>query len=161
MEVLRPFPAFYFRVTLAGAADGADTGFAEATGLEAEREVDLVAEGGENRFAHRLPGRVRHRNVVLRRGLLPAESPLRSWCVRAIQSDLGQKFKPKQVDVELLDPEGSPVVTWSLARAWPVRMAMGAFDATTNAAAVEVLEISFANIFRRDGAAAGVSLGFG
>jgi phage tail-like protein len=161
MDVLRPFPTFYFRVTLAGAAGGPDSSFAQVNGLDAEREVETVAEGGENRFAHRLPGRVRHRPLILRRGLLPAESPLRAWCVGVIQSDFAERIEPRQLDVDLLDPEGDPLVSWSVQRAWPLRMVMAPFDAADNAPAVETLEFAFARITRSDGAASGLSLGFG
>lgn len=161
MDVLRPFPTFYFRVMLAGQGDSPDSSFAEVTGLDAKREVETVAEGGENRFAHRLPGRVRHVPLILRRGLLPAESPLRAWCVSAIQSDLATRVEPKQIDVDLLDPEGTPLVSWSVLRAWPLRMVMAPFSAAANAPSIETLELAFARISRRDGAGSGLSLGFG
>lgn len=161
MDVLRPFPSFYFRVALEGAAEGPDGGFQDASGLDAVRETEVVAEGGENRFFHRLPGRVRHRNLALKRGLLPAASPLRQWCVKAIQSDLGNKVEPRGIDVSLLDPDGNPVATWSLRRAWPMRLQIGAFDAYLNAPAIETLEFAFAGIQRRDGSSQPVTLGFG
>ncbi len=132
-------------------SDGPDSAFSEVTGLEAEREVETVAEGGENRFVHRLPGRVTHRNLVLKRGIMATTSPLRRWCIEAIESDLAQPLSPMDIDVSLLNAEGTPAAVWSVVGAWPVKMDIGAFNASDNSYATETLELAFNRVTRRIG----------
>lgn len=66
-----PPTAFYFRVEfgLDGIQDN-DSRFQESSGLSAPSEVNEIREGGENRFAYRLPKAVQYSNLVLKRGLI-------------------------------------------------------------------------------------------
>ena len=43
--------------------------FTELSGLQVETEVMEYAEGGNNDFVHRLPGRTRVGNITLKRGI--------------------------------------------------------------------------------------------
>jgi phage tail-like protein len=49
-----PLPAFYFKVSLDGIM-GNGTSFQEVRGIGSELHTEEAAEGGENRFVHRLP----------------------------------------------------------------------------------------------------------
>lgn len=70
--ILNPLMAFRFLVMMEGEAVG---GFSEVTGLKADVDVQELEEGGENAFVHKLPGRTKHGNLTLRRGLVT----LRLW----------------------------------------------------------------------------------
>ena len=61
-----PFPGFKFLLELNSIPVG---GFSECSGLDLELEVEEYAEGGENRFVHKLPGRRKQSDLVLKRGL--------------------------------------------------------------------------------------------
>ena len=70
MSALELPVAFHFTVAITGSGTSVpDAAFQEVGGLEAEIEIETVVEGGENRFAHRLPKPVRHPNLTLKRGL--------------------------------------------------------------------------------------------
>lgn len=141
-----PLPAFSFSVSLHGLPSGPDASFSEVSGLEAERTFEEVREGGENRFAHRLPGHTRSRDLVLKRGIINAASPLREWVRQTLESDLGTMIQTIDLDVSLLDAEGSPVMAWSVTRAWPLRFNIAALDAARSEVAVESLVLSYAQL---------------
>src|SRR5579863_2150822 len=59
--------------------DGESIGlFGEITGLEVTVEMVTYAEGGENGFVHKLPGRLTWPNLVLRRGITNSDA-LFAW----------------------------------------------------------------------------------
>lgn len=61
-----PAPAYLFFVELEGLMVGL---FTECSGIEAERKVEEIEEGGVNNYTHKLPGRVKYSNIILKRGL--------------------------------------------------------------------------------------------
>src|SRR4029079_8650692 len=56
--------------------------FTEVSGLQIETEVQEYAEGGNNGFVHRLPGRTRVGNITLKRGITGSEQLLK--CAHAV-----------------------------------------------------------------------------
>lgn len=148
MSMYYPPVSFHFEVKIAGATDANDSSFAEASGLDAERGVVEVVEGGENRFTHRLPDRGRYTNLVLKRGMMVASSTVFDWCRESLESDLGKALKPRDIDVSLLDQEGSPLITWNFKRAWPVKWNVAALNAKENEVAIETLEFSYTYMTR-------------
>lgn len=140
-----PYPpvSFYFEVRIVGIATANDSSFLEVDGLSAERGVDTLKEGGENRFEHRLPGRTKYNNLVLKRGLLVVNSALAAWCSQVLESDLGVAITTKDIDVSLLDTGGSPLMTWNVKDAWPVKWNIDGFKAMDNKIALESLEFAY------------------
>lgn len=141
-----PPVGFHFRVefNLDGLKDG-DVRFQEVSGLSAELGVEEVTEGGENRFAHRLPARAKYSNLTLKRGLL-TESRLIDWCKNAIENF---DFEPTTVNVTLLNENHEPLAdTLSFIRAWPVKWTVSDFKAQDNGLVVETLELTY-NYFSR------------
>ena len=61
-----PAPAYLFTIELGGILAGL---FTECSGLEVERDIEKYEEGGVNNYVHKLPGRVKFDNIVLKRGL--------------------------------------------------------------------------------------------
>ena len=149
MALYYPPVSFHFEVKVAGAMDANDASFTEASGLDAERGIVEVVEGGENRFVHRLPDRGRCANLVLKRGVMVASSTLFDWCSESLESDLGKALKPRDIDVSLLDPEGSPLITWNFNKAWPVKWSIGTLNAKENEVAIETLEFSYSHMTRK------------
>lgn len=150
----RPPPAFSFTVMVAGVGTPlqlsslADTSFQEASGLEAKIETQALAEGGENRYVHQLPGATRSPNLVLRRGYVTRPSFLSEWAAQTIGSTLSQRILTQTLVVMLLGPQRLPQVAWRLDRAWPVRWVTGAFDANKNEVLTEVLEFAYGAVTR-------------
>ncbi|WP_322044106.1 phage tail protein [Paraburkholderia sp. J67] len=144
-----PPTGFYFKVQIAGASSEDDAAFTEVSGLDMEIEVEEIKEGGENGFTHRLPGRVKYSNLVLKRGILVKGSQFAQWCQSTLRTGPGGRLTCKDLDVFLLDENGNPLLTWSCSRAWPVKWSVGAFDSTRNEVAVETLEFAYRQLKRR------------
>ena len=140
MGDFRPPVGFHFRVTfsLPGQTDN-DTRFTEVSGLNAEVATEELAEGGENRFTHRLPGRTKYGNLVLKRGFLKG-SGLVSWIRDAVEN---LDIEPVAVLVELLNPAHQALAAWNLVGAYPVKWSVSDFKATESGFVTETLELAF------------------
>jgi phage tail-like protein len=142
-----PPPAFYFAVVVHEAdtapAPAIDGSFQEVSGLTSELTVEEVAEGGENRYVHRLPKRNKYSNLVLKRGLVTQGSVLLDWFKATLEGGLAEPVTLKSIDVQLLDARGAPVSVWSVFHAYPVKWAMDSFKATENKVSVETMELAF------------------
>ncbi len=137
-----PAPAFHFRVEFAH-TPGLDAAFQEVSGIGPEMETEDVAEGGENRFVHRLPKTVKHPRLVLKRGIGAVASPLVKWCKTVLENDFATPVKPTSVLVTLLDENGLPLRVWSFLNAFPVKWEVDAFNSTKNEVAIESIELSY------------------
>ena len=142
-----PLTSFYFSVNITG-MDREDSAFLEASGFGTDREVQEIVEGGENRYVHRLPTRVKHGNLVLKRGFVSRSTALFSWCKTTMESDLQMAIRPRDIKVSLLDLSDSPLVSWDFIRAWPVKIDVSNFNAKESEIAVETLEFSYAYLKR-------------
>lgn len=136
-----PPVGFHFRVEFGMLPpESNDARFQEVSGLSAELGVEELIEGGENRFSHRLPGRAKYSNLILKRGLL-TDSELISWCKDAIENFT---FSPTTVNVTLLNEKHKPVAdTFSFVNSWPVKWSISDFKATDNSIVVETMEIAY------------------
>jgi len=145
IESLYPPVSFHFRVdVLQLGSGGVDARFQEVTGLTHEVQIEELAEGGENRFVHRLPGRARYGNLVLKRGFAMG-SKLHDWCERAIGA---LDIDPKTVTVSLLNEAHAPLATWRFEGAYPVKYAVSDFKAQENAMSIETLELAYRRFTR-------------
>ena len=114
--------------------------FSECTGLSGEVAVEEYAEGGENGFIHKFPGRGSYPNLVLKRG---SDVTLELWKWFEEWPRSGN-VAPRDGQVLLLstvDGVLSPVRGWSFARAWPVKVIGPDLNATSPAVAVESIEL--------------------
>ena len=118
--------------------------FTEVSGLAVSIEVEELAEGGQNQFTHKLLGRMTWPNLVLKRGITDSDA-LFSWltsCSGEGFTGSGNKIKPRDGEVRLLDPSGEPARTWQFTGARPVRWAGPTFAASATDLAVEELELA-------------------
>lgn len=145
-----PPPGFRFRVTVLGAgalaaeASGVDASFSEVSGIEARWETEEVAEGGENRFVHRLPRPARYSDLVLKRGVVSRASFFAEWVGQTIGSRLTLPIVTQNLLVTLLDEDAVPLVAWVFVNAWPLRWEVTGLESMRNDVAVESLEFSYA-----------------
>lgn len=162
-EQYYPPGAFYFSVKLIGLGAAAsvltdiDASFQEVSGIQSAFEVEEVAEGGENRFAHRLPGRTKYSNLVLKRGIVTADSFLSEWAGMTVGSSLALPVVTQNLLVTLLNADGWPSVAWGFFNAYPVRWEVGALDSLENRILTETLELSY-NYFERVVLGSGLSV---
>ena len=146
-ETWYPPAAFYFGVVVGGSSPPSgsespalDASFQEVSGLRAEVDVDEVPEGGENRYVHRLPGRVRYPNLVLKRGLVLRDSFLAAWAAETMGLNYVRPVETRTLMVRLFGKDNQPLVNWQFERAYPVRWELGSLDSTVSTFAVETLE---------------------
>jgi phage tail-like protein len=149
-----PPPGFHFRVTVLGVGalmaelTGVDASFQEVSGIESKWETEDVAEGGENRFVHRLPRPASYSNLVLKRGLVYRDSFFAEWVGQTIGSGLSLPIVTQNLLVTLLNENANPIVAWVFVNAWPVRWEVAGLDSMRNEVATESLEFSY-NYFER------------
>ena len=129
-----PYLGAHFFVEIEGVDQG---GFTECTGLQAEVEVIDYQEGGNNGFIHKLPGRTKFTNVVLKHGLVDS-TDLWDWFQDVSRGDCERK----DVSVVLYNDEQVEVRRWNLREAFPSKWVGPAFNATNAAVAIETLELA-------------------
>lgn len=113
--------------------------FQSVSGLNMDLETEEIAEGGENRFKHKLPVRTKYPNLVLKRGLL-VNSDLVKWCREAVEDF---DIKPADLTISMLDEEHEPLITWNVVHAWPVKWAMADLNAEESKIAIETIELTY------------------
>ena len=125
--------------------DGVEIGvFSAVSGLEMTVETYEIAEGGQNGFSHKLPGRISWPNVVFRRGITDSDA-LFEW----IQKSSGEGFAAagntltrSTGAVTAIGLDGTRLRSWNLTAVWPVRWKGPDFDVANEDPLQEELEIA-------------------
>ncbi len=128
---------FHFRVEFANIKGEFE--FQSVSGLNVELETEQIAEGGENRFKHRLPVRTKFTNIVLKRGM-KVNSDLMQWCRDAV---LDFNIVPTDMTIILLNEEHEPLQTWNVVHAWPVKWEVTDLNAEESKIVVESIELAY------------------
>jgi len=135
-----PMTSLHFEVKWGDSQNSSS--FSEVSGLTMEAEAIEYRGGADVALTVRkIPGLRKFGNVTLKRGIVPAEAGpgLYAW-FNTIQAGTVAR---RPVTVSLLNEERTPVVTWKITAAWPVKVEGPGLNATGNEIAVETLE--FAN----------------
>ncbi len=109
--------------------------YSEVTGLTAEIEVMTYNEGGRNDAVHKLPTRMKHPNLVLKRGVT-AVKDLQQW---TLDSYMGPARK--EVTLTMYNEALEKVRAWSFKNAYPVKWTGPNFNNAQNTIATESIEI--------------------
>ena len=85
------------------------------------------------------PAQIQPVNITLKKGLIRVKSIalLYSW----IKSTATNVIQKKDVVVRLCDETGTPVVSWTVSNAFPTKLDAPSFDANSNDAAIETMEL--------------------
>ncbi|MEW6582084.1 MAG: phage tail protein [Actinomycetota bacterium] len=110
--------------------------FTECTGLQMEYEVFEYQEGGENGFVHKLRGRAKYPNIVMKRGVT-SERSLFNWF--AATKD---EVKRAEGDITLYSTDLTPMRKWSFRGAFPVKWQGPNLKSNSGEIAVETLEFA-------------------
>ena len=130
-----PFKNYSFLVEIDGIAAAS---FKTVSGLSAEVELLEYREGSDPVSSSRkLPGRIRYPNVTLRRGLTTS-SDLWDWWESVSE---GGAYR-RNVAITLLDDLHTPVLSWRLRNAFPVKFELSELDASKNEVAIESIELA-------------------
>jgi phage tail-like protein len=132
-----PPVGFHFKVEITSL--GNEYQFQSVSGLNVELEIEELAEGGENRFKHKLPLRSKYTNLVLSRGL-KVDSKLRKWATDSIENLI---IKPLDLTVTLMNEELQPLITWNVKHAYPVKWSVSDFNAEEGKIVIESLELCY------------------
>lgn len=138
-----PPSAFHFKVVFAATLGMSDTSFQKVSGIGSEVETEPVEEGGENRYVHQLPTKVKHPKLVLERGIAKMTSPLVIWCRTVLEAGFIAPIVPMPIIVFLLDENKTPIRAWSFANAYPVNWEVQEFMSTKNEVAIEKIELNY------------------
>lgn len=117
--------------------DGMPTAyFRSVSGLSVEIEVVEFREGGSN-DVHKLPGRVKYPNLVLKQGFSGA-SELQKWAFRIAAG----QFEHKNATIVMSDQNHQVVARYSLTNGFPTKWEGPDFDGSSNEVAIETIEIA-------------------
>jgi phage tail-like protein len=113
--------------------------FAEVSGLVREHQVVTYRHGlsfveGEDIVKFRID---KYSSITLKRGTTTGAGSLYAWL---------ESKQPKPMEVQLCDAGGTPVIAWSVIKALPIKLDAPTFDAKTNDAVIETLELKAAGI---------------
>ena len=128
-----PYLGYRFTVELDGLLVA---GFATVRGLEVRMEPETYHEGGVNDHPHHLPTRRDSPRLVLERGVTDSEEFL-SW----MRGTAPGTVERRDGRVIVLDSTGQEVRGYQFRRAYPVRWTGPELSATSDAVAVESLEL--------------------
>jgi phage tail-like protein len=119
--------------------------FSEITGLNVSVDVEEIIEGGENGYAHKLPGRMSWPNLIFKRGISQGDA-LFKWFNKTAGEQFsanGNKLARSTAAITLMGPGGKRLRAWNVDGAFPIKWSGPNFSMNANAAAaVEELEIA-------------------
>lgn len=136
-EAVYPYLNLVFRLDI---DDQPAVDFAECAGLSHEVGTEDYHEGGENRFALKLPVVGQPPNLVLKRGMTRTRA-LWDWHSAYAQTGL---VEPKAGMVKLYAstaPDAEPVRAWRFSGGYPVKWTGPELNAGSPGVAFETLEI--------------------
>lgn len=133
-----PGTSLRFSVVVDDGESNAELGtFTACQGLAAEYDVLEYQEGGVNEYVHRLPGRLRHPNLVLTRPLDASSAAVAAW-FSAQKNSSGRTT----AEIAAYDPEGGIIARWSVTGVCPVRWTGPTLSTTGASVATETLELA-------------------
>lgn len=125
--------------------DGVEIGvFREVRGLSVNVETVTIREGGENGFAHQVPGRMSWPHLVFRRGVVQSDA-LFEW----LQKSSGEGFAANNNQltrssgaVTAMSGDGTRLRAWEFDGVFAVRWSGPEFNADANTPLEEELEVA-------------------
>ncbi len=143
--------SFHYSVTIDGFPN---LTFTEASGLQAELTTEDVIVGGRNNNVYKLPLRVKHSNLVLKRafntkiiaGAVSQNNELYTTWLNDIlhkEGNFDTPIKLKNISVILEDPQGEKLMSWDIVGAYPVKWLISNYNAKENTVAIETIEFVY------------------
>lgn len=118
--------------------------FTDVSGLSVEVELVEIEEGGQNHFTHKVPGRMKWPNIVLKRGITDSDN-LFEWFAKTSGEGFageGSTLERTQGEITLTDSQGETVRGWTFEEAFPVKWTGPTLASSSNEVAKEELEIA-------------------
>jgi len=136
-----PLPVYNYRVEIGSES----VAFSEVSGLSVGFETfthkeSPVESGTAGPRVMTMPAQAQAPTVTLKKGVVHGVS------VKALYEWIGSKqlhlIEKKDVFIRLCDENGDPLVSWKVINAFPTKLEAPGFDATSNDAAVESMELT-------------------
>lgn len=141
-----PLPKFYFRVRFGALKD--TVLFQEVSGLDAETQVIEYRHQDHPGFSTvKMPGIMKTGNVTMKKGVFSKDNQFWDW-YNQIKMNTIQR---ETVTIQLLDEQGSPVMTWTLQNAWPTKITSTDVKSDGNEVAIETIEIAHEGLTIQNG----------
>lgn len=129
-----PYRGYNFLVEIDGITQA---GFQEVSGLDASTDAIEYREGNDPNHARKLPGLNKYSAISLKRGISDSDE-LWKWYRTVVDG----KPERKNGSIILMDDTGQEKIRWNFVGAWPTKWTGPSFNSTSNAVAVETLEIA-------------------
>ena len=136
-----PLPVYNYRVEIGGDA----VAFSEVSGLSIGYETSTYKEsptggGAPGPRVMIVPGQRNAAKVTLKKGIVRGTSikQLYGW----IKTITINQVEKKDIFIRLCDEKGAAVISWKAVNAFPTKLDAPTFDAKSNDAAIESMELS-------------------
>ena len=133
-------PVYNYRVDIGGES----IAFSQVSGLNVSYETHVYKEshvepGKAGPVVMRMPAQQSDVKITLKKGVVKGKSlpKLYGW----ISTMKTNQIEKKDITVALLDETGTPVITWHVLNAFPTKLEAPSFDAKSNDAAIESMEL--------------------
>jgi phage tail-like protein len=135
-----PLPVYNYKVEIGSDA----VAFSEVSGLSISYETTTykespVASGMRGPRIMHMPSQPQPTTITLKKGTVRAVSigALYNW-IKTVQLN---QIEKKDIFVRLCDENGAAVITWKVINAFPTKLDAPTFDANSNDAAIESMEL--------------------
>lgn len=135
-----PLPVYNYRVEIGGEA----VAFTEVSGLTISYESTVykespTASGAPGPRLMQMPAQRTPPTITLKKGLVRKTSlrVLYDW-IKTVQIN---QIEKKDIFVRLCDEKGEAVISWKISNAFPVKLDAPTFDAKSNDAAIQSMEL--------------------
>ena len=130
-----PLSTFHFIVEWGGA----NVSFQEVSGLNMNSEKISYRGGASPEYSDiHMPGRPSFDDIVLKRGIFRGDSSFYGWLGTVRLNDVERR----DLTISLLNSEHTPVVTWKIKNAFPLKVEGPTLNATANEVAVESITLA-------------------
>ncbi len=120
-----------------GGTNGRKASFAEVAGLNVETDMTEYRGGADSTLTTRkIPTLMKYSNVTMKRGVVAKDNDFWTWWSKNQQGDHEQRT----VTIKLLNEKGDDTVTWTMVRAWPVKVEGPSLNAKGSDVAIESIE---------------------
>jgi phage tail-like protein len=140
IKMAYPLPVYNYKVEIGGQS----IGFSEVSGLSISYETTVYKEspsasGAPGPRVMRMPAQGTDTKITLKKGVVRSSSVavFFKW-VNSIQINQVDK---QDIHIRLCDENGSAVISWKVINAFPIKLDAPTFDAKSNDAAIETMEL--------------------
>ncbi|NHE55800.1 phage tail protein [Cyclobacterium plantarum] len=129
-----PLPRFFFEVDF---GTGAAVPFQEVSGLDTEPQRMEYRHGNNPVFSHiKMPGMIKYGCVTLKKGIFKSDHQFWDWFKKVKMNTIERKT----LIIKLCDGNGIPTMTWTLDKAFPVKITSSDLKSDADEIAVEAIE---------------------